>query len=51
MGTTDEGLIQETFARFKIGFIFSETWFVKKKIQLTMKKIIYFNWNTIISYN
>ncbi len=31
MGTTDEGLIQETFARFKIGFIFSETWFVKRK--------------------
>lgn len=31
MGTMDEGLIQETFARFKIGFIFSETWFVKRK--------------------
>lgn len=31
MGTTDDSLIQETFARFKIGFIFSDTWFMKRK--------------------
>jgi hypothetical protein len=31
MGTTDNGLIQESFARFKIGFIFSDTWFIKRK--------------------
>ena len=31
MGTTDDGLIQELFARFKIGFVFSDIWFVKRK--------------------
>ena len=31
MGTTDNGLIQESFARFKIGFIFSDIWFIKRK--------------------
>ncbi|HAP30740.1 MAG TPA: hypothetical protein DCR01_02095 [Flavobacteriales bacterium] len=31
MGTTDDGLIQESFARFKIGFIFSDIWFIKRK--------------------
>ena len=31
MGTTNVGLIQESFARFKIGFIFSDIWFVKRK--------------------
>ena len=31
MGTTDYSLIQESFARFKIGFIFSDIWFVKRK--------------------
>ena len=31
MGTTDNGLIQESFARFKIGFIFSDIWFNKRK--------------------
>ena len=31
MGTTDDSLIQETFARFKIGFIFSDIWFMKRK--------------------
>lgn len=31
IGTTDDGLIQESFARFKIGFIFSDVWFVKRK--------------------
>ena len=31
MGTPDDGLIQESFARFKIGFIFSDIWFIKRK--------------------
>ena len=31
MGTTNDGLIQESFARFKIGFIFSDIWFIKRK--------------------
>ncbi len=31
MGTTNYGLIQESFARFKIGFIFSDIWFMKRK--------------------
>jgi hypothetical protein len=31
MGTLDNDLIQESFARFKIGFIFSDVWFVKRK--------------------
>ncbi len=31
MGTTDDGLIKESFARFKIGFIFSDIWFIKRK--------------------
>ena len=31
MGTTDDDLIQESFARFKIGFIFSDIWFIKRK--------------------
>ena len=31
VGTTDDGLIQESFARFKIGFIFSDIWFIKRK--------------------
>ena len=31
MGTTNNGLIKESFARFKIGFIFSDIWFVKRK--------------------
>lgn len=31
MGTTDDGLIQESFASFKIGFIFSDIWFIKRK--------------------
>ncbi len=31
MGTIDDGLIQESFARFKIGFIFSDIWFIKRK--------------------
>ena len=31
MGTTDDGLIQESFARFKIGFVFSDIWFIKRK--------------------
>jgi hypothetical protein len=31
MGTTDNNLIQESFARFKIGFIFSDIWFIKRK--------------------
>jgi len=31
MGTTSYDLIKESFARFKIGFIFSDIWFVKRK--------------------
>ena len=31
MGTLNNDLIQESFARFKIGFIFSDIWFVKRK--------------------
>ncbi len=31
MGTTDDGLIKESFASFKIGFIFSDIWFIKRK--------------------
>lgn len=31
MGTTNDGLIQESFAIFKIGFIFSDIWFIKRK--------------------
>ena len=31
MGTTNYDLIKESFARFKIGFIFSDIWFVKRK--------------------
>ena len=31
MGTTNNNLIQESFARFKIGFIFSDIWFIKRK--------------------
>ena len=31
MGTTNNGLIKESFARFKIGFIFSDIWFTKRK--------------------
>ena len=30
-GTLNNDLIQESFARFKIGFIFSDIWFVKRK--------------------
>ena len=31
MGTTDDGLIKESFVRFKIGLIFSDIWFIKRK--------------------
>jgi hypothetical protein len=31
MGTLNNDLIQESFARFKIGFIFSDIWFIKRK--------------------
>ena len=31
IGTLNNDLIQESFARFKIGFIFSDIWFVKRK--------------------
>jgi hypothetical protein len=31
MGTIDDHLIQEKFLRFKIGFIFSDIWFIKRK--------------------
>lgn len=31
VGTTNDELIKESFARFKVGFIFSDIWFVKRK--------------------
>ena len=31
MGTIDNNLIKESFARFKIGFVFSDVWFIKRK--------------------
>ena len=31
MGTIDDHLIQEKFVNFKIGFIFSDIWFIKRK--------------------
>ena len=30
-GTTQENLIQDTFARFKIGLVLSDIWFIKRK--------------------
>tara|TARA_B100000900_G_scaffold414329_1_gene440690 strand:+ start:1751 stop:2998 length:1248 start_codon:yes stop_codon:yes gene_type:complete len=30
-GTTEENLIQDTFARFKIGLVLSDIWFIKRK--------------------
>ncbi len=30
-GTTDEGLIKDNFARFKIGLVLSDIWFIKRK--------------------
>lgn len=33
MGTLNDDLIQESFARFKIGFIFSDIWFIKRKYE------------------
>ena len=31
LGTLNNDLIRESFVRFKIGFIFSDIWFVKRK--------------------
>ena len=30
-GTTQENLIQDTFARLKIGLVLSDIWFIKRK--------------------
>ena len=30
-GTTQENLIQDTFARFKLGLVLSDIWFIKRK--------------------
>ncbi|MCG8581518.1 MAG: hypothetical protein MI866_16455, partial [Bacteroidales bacterium] len=32
-GTTDAGLIEETFNTFKIGLTFNESWFQKRKFK------------------
>ena len=30
-GTTEEGLIEDNFARFKLGLVLSDIWFIKRK--------------------
>ena len=39
MGTLNNDLIQESFARFKIGFIFSDIWFIKENMN-NMKNLL-----------